>query len=176
MVPDHRVFVFDFEAFSVELKQTLFRALQLDRPGQLEHFIERNTSRIHDPVEGESVGSRWRDYLGESDVQEFADFAMTAFYTPSRFGGLRTRYEAARQRFLDQGGDEAAWDAAMLGETVGPPDRPFDPGRMGTYLRAPELVKASVEFLRELGDPEVESTLATFEQADEAGLGALVTF
>ncbi len=175
MLPDHKMFVFDYNSFQAELSLVLEKALQSGRTGRLESWIDAHAPRVHDPIDGEPLGERWRDYLGETDVQEFGDFALTVFYTPSRFHGLRIEYGPTREKLLKKGLSEEDWSRAVLGSPIGPDGRRFDPGRMGTFLQAPEQIEASLAVLEPLGDAALEPVIDGLQRARDHGLGAYIT-
>ncbi len=175
MLPDHKMFVFDYTTFQVELAGILAKALQSNRTGRLQSWIDARALQVHDPVEGEPVGRDWRDFLAESDVQEYGDFAMTVFYTPARFRGLRIEYNSAREKLLKKGMSEDAWTYAVLGWPLGPEGKRFDPGRMGTYAQSPEQVEAGLDALVGFGDVVLEPVIETLGEAQRRGLGVFVT-
>ena len=179
MGKEHRAFVFDYDAFSAELRPVLDAALGDGQTQPLREFIESNRTALKDPYAGEPLEAGWENLLETEDVQEYGDFALTRYYDPADDIGVGTEWPAVQDalvRAADQGID------LTLGHTVGPPGRAFDPGGMGSYFLTNAEAAARLEALREIirRDPALRdrlgALLAMFETVANSGKGMYVTF
>ena len=71
-----------------ELHNILLDALSSGDERGLVRYIEANRDYIKDPYEGGPLFGDWKDRLGNYDVHEFADFALTRFYDPMEDYGI----------------------------------------------------------------------------------------
>jgi hypothetical protein len=138
MSMSHKAFVFDHARFEQELREGLLAALANDEARPLEAFINTNREALRDPYEGEPLGPDWRDTFRPSDVQAYADFALTKYYDPSDDLGLGTDWEDASQALAQAGLD----GRVLLGTALTTPDGAlcFDPGRQGAYFQSEAVV------------------------------------
>ena len=174
-----KVFLFDLGRFDAELRPILDAALRSNDPAPLERFITEHLTELTDPYAGEPLGTTWEDLLETRDVQEYGDFALTLYYDPSADVGLDERWpalEALLVREAPPGTD------LTMGDTAGPPNRPFDPGGMGAYFMTNDAAQARLEMLRELSAARADlrddlAPLAEmFATIAGSGRGAYVTF
>jgi hypothetical protein len=175
----HRAYVFDIDRFDAELRPPLDAALRADDPAPLRRFIEDHQLELKDPYAGEPLGDNWEDLLETRDVQEYGDFALTLYYDPSADLGLGGRWQPLLEllvRHAPPGTD------LTMGDTVGPPNRPFDPGGLGSYFLTNEMAQARLDTLRELSASRLELREAIAPLAEmfatiaNSGHGAYVTF
>lgn len=173
---EHRAFVFDYQAFDEQLKPILERALTTGDTGELVDYIESNRAGLQDPYEGASLDGEWEEMVETKDAHQYGDFALTGFYDPRDELGLGEDWEHIQELLLQ----ELGTDAPVLGNTVGPSGRYFDPGKMGSYFQSAQQVKHNLEKVRELSaeKPELSSDLDELEEMLEAavGKGLYVTF
>ena len=88
MSMEHRAFVFDNERFDSELRNLLLNAGLSNNINKIKNFIEQNKEEIKNPYYGGIIDDNWEDTMSVKDVQEYADFAMTAYYEPDEDMGL----------------------------------------------------------------------------------------
>jgi hypothetical protein len=170
MAMEHKAYAFEWTRFEFDLHPLLVQALFDDDPAALEVYIDRHRSELTDPYEGEPLAADWRDTLENRDVHEYGDYALTRFYDPADWSGVG--YEWAR---LDDELPEKAADA-LLGFSVGPPERLFDPGRYGSYFQTPAQVRKSLAVFKPLGVPELGEFVGLLERCAAEGRGVYVTF
>ncbi len=159
----HKAFVFEWIVFETDLKPILERAINSQNPDGLCEFIDANLEFIKDPYEGEPVDSDWRDQLEAGDLQEIADFALTAYYDPDGDFGLYHDWLD-----IDENASEEERQA-ILGFSI----EGFDPGRMGSYFQDPEKLKTSRGVLNRSKDPRLKNFASRMQQACS---GLYVTF
>ena len=175
----HRAYVFDLDAFKLELRPILEDALQTRDPERLRHFISTHFESLKDPYAGEALGEDWEQLLETRDVQEYGEFALTKYYDPSDDIGLGAEWPAFEAMVLRE--TKAGTDLTM-GSSVGRAAGTFDPGQLGSYFLTNEEAKARLKTLRGLASeakttPEhLSSAIAMFETIVESGKGAYVTF
>jgi hypothetical protein len=170
MAMEHKAYAFDWSRFEIDLHPLLTQALATEDPAALEAYIGRHLPELTDPYEGEPLPADWRDALGNRYVHEYVDYALTRFYDPADCSGVG--YEWAR--LSDELPEPAA--NALLGFPVGPPGRPFDPGRYGSYFQTPARVRESLATLKPLSVPELARFVELLEQCAAQGRGVYVTF
>jgi hypothetical protein len=170
MPMEHKAFAFDWPRFERDLYPLLVEALAADDPAGLEAYIDRHRAELTDPDEGEPMSADWRDGMENGDVHEFGDYALTRFYDPADCWGVG--YAWARLS------DELPGPvkSALLGSSVGPPERLFDPGRYGSYFQTPDHVRESLAALRRHARPELTRYLYLLEQCAGKRRGVYVTF
>lgn len=170
MAISHKAFAFDWRGFEVDLHPRLENALVADDPSELEAFIDDHRESLTDPYEGEPLPESWREALENRDVHEYGDYALTRFYDPSDDFGIHDEWSEVSDQL-----SEAAANA-LLGISVGPPERLFDPGRYGSYFQTPGQVRESLSVLKPLGVPELARFVELLEQCVQEGRGMYVTF
>ena len=136
----------------------------------MEAFIDHHVAQLKDPYEGEPLSADWRDKLGNKDVHEYGDYALTRFYDPADCWGIG--YEWAR---LSEELPESAANA-MLGFVVGPPGNLFDPGRCGSYFQTPRQVRESLGVLQAHTCPGLGRFLDLLSRCVAEARGVYVTF
>jgi len=142
MSMEHKAFVFDYEAYSRELRPVLLRSLEGDaRP--LDDFIDRHWPVLAHPFTAVPLNARWREELRDSDIKGAA--ALTKYYDTEANVGLGDDWPRVcdlLDRLLPSGG------SITLGEPIEHNGKAFDPGRQGTYVQSPALVKANLDRLQ----------------------------
>jgi len=179
MSMDHKAYVFDYDAFQKELAPVLEVALRANETKSILAFIESNFDDLKDPYEGEPLSEDWEDSLGNRDLQEFADYALTKFYDPAEYLGMSTQWHHVYDKLPRN------LQNATLGVALGQEPNYFDPGRQGAYFQSPSLVAANVQLLAsipkdlDLTDDDLESIeeyLSLLQEALGQKLGVYVTF
>jgi len=173
----HKAYAFDWSAFvRDELHNVLLDALSSGDERGLIRYIEANRHYINDRYGGGPLSADWKDSLGNYDVHEIADFALTRFYDPMENYGID-------HYWLDLGFEHLpeAGQAALLGTPLG---TYFDPGRQGSYFQIPQEVVRSLASIRriDLSNMDVdqreswEQFKKLLEECAKAGSGLYVTF
>jgi hypothetical protein len=108
--------------------------------------------------------------LGNKNVQEYGDFALTRFYDPAMDLGVGEEWME-----IDDSLSESN-RSAFLGYPIHSKNNVFDPGYMGSYFQTPEQVAASLRNVIELAIETNESFQALLEDSNRSGLGIYVTF
>lgn len=178
----HKAHVFAWRAFESELAPTLHRALTDDDREPLLAFVQLNRARCRDLIYGEPLTDNWRHALTAGVVQEAADLAVTAYYDLNSDFGLGDAWGELDELLPPR------VRAALLGTTFGPPARPFDPGRMGSYFQSEHEAAQSLRALRRYTHPvlarvtfrtvsrELRDYTQALASALEPSLGLFVTF
>ena len=175
----HRAYIFDLDRFERELRPVMEEALRSNDPAPLRRFIEQRLRELKDPYAGEPLDASWENLLESRDVQEYGDFAMTLYYDPAADIGLGERWSLLEDMLVRSA--PSGTDLTM-GDTVGPPNRPFDPGRMGAYFMTNDAAMTRLQTLRELSAARADlreqlAPLAEmFAAIAHSGRGAYVTF
>jgi hypothetical protein len=133
---EHKAFVFDYEAFELELKEILEIALDLNEIGDLEDFIVLNIDCLTDPYEGEPLSKNRHKGLEYKDPHEYGDFALTKFYNPAEDIGLGYDWVKIEDVLSSESGESIS----ILGCQIGKEDNYFDPGKMGSYFQSSSMV------------------------------------
>jgi hypothetical protein len=179
MSMSHKAYAFDRSAFERDkLHGLLPGALSADDPAELARYIEAHRTELKDPYEGAPLPEDWQDMLGNRDVQEYGDFALTRFYDPAEDWGVGDAWMAIDRRLPE------ADQAALLGSPFGPLGAYFDPGCLGSYFQTPPQVVASLDRVRRSPWPDLEDdpreSLKRFEallaRCTESGSGLYITF
>jgi hypothetical protein len=167
---EHKAYAFDWLQFDLNLHPLLVEALTANDTAQLEAFIDQHLDELTDPYEGKPLSADWRDTLGNRDVHECGDYALTRYYDPADCWGIG--YEWTRLR--DELPEPAA--NAMLGFAVGPAENFFDPGRYGSYFQTPRGVRGSLAELQPHGCQQLARYLELLERCVAERRGVYVTF
>jgi hypothetical protein len=170
MTMEHKAFAFDWIKFECELLRTVVKSLVKNDRQLLECFVDSQRDKLTDPYEGNSLSRSWRDQLQVGDVQELADFAITKYYRPSDDIGLGSKWTCIADVLA------VAPRKALLGECVGPQERVFDPGRMGSYFQSPLQLNKSFLVLKETHFLELSGYCNALEECTARQLGLYVTF
>lgn len=165
----HKAYAFDWSRFEFGLLPILIEALIADDTAALEAFIDDNHALLTDPYEGEPLPNDWRAGLNW-DVHVYGDYALSAFYDPADDCGIAGEWGEVSECL------PGASANALLGFSLGPPERPFDPGRYGSYFQTPSQVQKSLEFLQPLGMPELSPFVDLLARCNAEGRGVYVTF
>ena len=170
MSMEHKAFAFDWTSFDRDLRPILVNALQDAEPTHLVRFVDDNLDLLSDPYEGERLQPDWKTQLQNvHDVQELGDFALTRYYDPASDAGIGGAW-------LDLDGSIEKLRDKMLGQSIGPPDNLFDPGRMGAYFQTPELVSELSVAVQRIEHPCFVDFRAMLQVAVANGSGLYVTF
>ena len=102
------------------------QALAANDSAELEEFIDRYRAELKDPYEGKPLPEDWRETLGNRDVQEYGDFALTRFYDPNADCGLGCCWNEIDDALPEEDRE------VLLGLPFGPRHNRFDPGRYGS--------------------------------------------
>jgi len=165
MSMEHRAFVFDYGAFARELLPLLTIALQRNDVTRLLSFVETNRDELVDPYEGEPLTVDWRSMLEVEDAHQVGDFALTKYYDPLLDIGVGDDWLSLREPLRN----------VLLGRTVGPPDNPFDPGKMGSYFQSIDETKAAWALVKRLSNvPDIVSEF--YRRALSEPKGLYITF
>lgn len=171
----HRAFLFDYARFAAELDPVLDEALRSGDLKPLERHIDEVEEELSDPEEGEAFEGGWRSWLESGDVHELGDVALTRYYDPRDDLGLGDDWLGSRDALVSRLGTAFP----MLGRVIGPTDRPFDPGRTGSYVQSASDVVgslASVDAAAADGIVMLASLRSLLDTAVRAGAGLYVTF
>ena len=176
----HKAYAFDWSAFARdELHNILLDALSSGDERGLIRYIEANRDHIKDRYEGGPLSDDWKDRLGNYDVHEFGDFALTRFYDPMEDYGIDHYWLDLDFEHLPEPDQ-----AALLGTPFGPRGAYFDPGRQGSYFQSPQEVVRSHTRLQRIDlsnmDRDQRESWEQFkkllEECAKAGSGLYVTF
>lgn len=175
----HKAYIFDLDRFDAGLRPTLEELLRSNESAPLRQFIEQHLAELKDPYAGEPLEANWQELLETRDVQEYGDFALTLYYDPAADIGLGSGWLAVQELLVREA--PAGTDLTM-GDVVGPANRPFDPGGMGSYFLTNEAAVSRLEAIRELSAArsDLREQLAALEELFativNSGRGAYVTF
>ena len=175
MSMQHHAFLFDFDAYNNSLKTILEQALQSGSTQDLLHFIEQKRDGLKDPYEGDALPTDWRSFVDVDDVHQLGDVALTAFYSPTADRGFGQDWETLAS-MLEPIAATLGF-SPVLGRTIGPPDNPFDPGKMGSYfLSEDDVDRASKAIAAAPATESIRSLAKLFDTARSAGRVLYVTF
>ena len=168
---EHRAYEFDWPAFDADLHRVLIDALESNNAAPLLSYIDDNINELTDPFEANPLAADWRSQLKNADdVHEIGDFALTRFYDPSVESGVGDAWLNLDESLAQQCRN------AMLGQTVGPANNPFDPGRMGSYFQSPVCVIQSLNDLVAVDDARLAEYLSLLSDCQSRNRGVYVTF
>jgi hypothetical protein len=170
MAMEHKAFAFDWSQYETDLHTLLVEALTSGDTAKLEAFIDRHLGELTDPYEGEPLSEDWRTTLGNRDVHNFGDYALTRFYDPTDDRGIGCEWARLSEDLPQKAGN------AMLGFAVGPAENSFDPGRMGSYFQTPAQVQESLQMLQHHSCPALARYLELLEGCVAEQRGLYVTF
>lgn len=178
MSMEHKAFVFDYNAFDKELRGILEKALSSQDISGLIAFINANSGELTDPYQGEPIGQDWEAMIETQDPHQYGDFALTKYYEPTGDIGLGLSWEHLQGVIA---GDPAVMESPILGARIGPRDRPFDPGKMGSYFQSRDQVDRHYQYLVTLqrqspNDGDLRKAIHMLTQAKNARKGLYVTF
>jgi hypothetical protein len=175
----HKAYAFDWSAFARdELHDILLDALSSGDERGLIRYIDANRGYIKDRYRGGPLSDDWQDGLGNYDVHEFGDFALTRFYDPVEEYGVAHDYLDLAEHLPE------ADLIALLGMPFGPPGAYFDPGRQGSYFQTTREVVRSLARVQRIElsnmDEDQRESWPQFkkllEECAKAGSGLYVTF
>jgi hypothetical protein len=170
MPMEHKAYAFDWSRFELDLHPLLVDALAADDPAGLEAYIDRHRAELTAPYEGEPLSADWREGLENRDVHEYGDYALTRFYDPADCWGVGFVWSQLSDVLPGPAAD------ALLGCSLGPPDRLFDPGRYGSYFQTPDRVQESLAALLQHACLELARYLELLERCAGERRGVHVTF
>jgi hypothetical protein len=176
MTMQHRAFLFDFVGFQSELAGILEAALQSGSAAALIRFVDERRSSLRDPYEGEPLPDDWQHLVDSMDPQQVGDVALTRYYNPQDDRGLGPAWEAAADS-VERIATSLGY-SPVLGRTIGPPGRHFDPGKMGAYVLSPADVENALDAIASSAIPtgRVDSLVQLLTDAKTQSLGVFVTF
>lgn len=178
MSMEHKAFVFDYDAFTNEVSNTLEAALITNNTEYLASFIERNLDSLKDPYEGELLDNNWQSLLEIDDPHQCGDLAITKFYNHKNNVGLGYNWENI-QNVLQQ---EFGIPWIILGESFGSSKNYFDPGKMGSYFQSPTLAKGNLNLIKNLLEQKpnyfssLDAVIKMLQKPVEKNQGLYVTF
>lgn len=175
----HKAFAFDHQGFRRRLQPALDAALATHDPTAIRRFIDENLHELTDPYDGEPLANDWERMIETRDVQQYGDFALTAFYCPTLDRGLGEGWSET-DRFVRS---ETGSSRLLLGARMGPHGMFFDPGRQGAYFQTHLDCCCNLDSIRSLGSSvpaALSAGLKSFgellEEASSSGRGLYVTF
>lgn len=179
MANQHRAFALDYDRFRGELAPILERALATGDVAPLVAFIDAHRDRLRDPDTGAGLDEHWRQAEAAADAHRLGDLALTAYYDPTEDIGLGDGWEEVGMDLARE--VDADVDPLIGGEPFGPPGNPFDPGKLGAYVRSWDTVRRQRERVRQvMAGPLWSDTLTGFDEmlraADDQRRGLYVTF
>ena len=179
MPMSHKAYAFDWRAFERdELPGLLSRALETGDTAGLVAYVERNRQALKDPYEGDPLAEDWQGQLGNRDVHEYGDYALTRFYDPNADCGLAYCWNEIDDALPEEDRE------VLLGSPFGPSHNRFDPGRYGSYFQTPQQVAGSLARVRGFDLPWLDEHDRGFvrrfvrllEECVAAGQGLYATF
>lgn len=174
---ERKAFLFHYEQFEEELKPILEAALASGDRTALVRFIDQYLPVLSGPDDGEPLPAEWEAMIESRDAHQYGEFSLTKHYDGSADIGLGASWEEIQELVSS---DPGISSSPILGKTIGPPSRPFDPGRMGSYFQTPDEVAASHEYLmglaRQTASDKVPEAIRMLEEALRAKKGLYVTF
>lgn len=175
MVMEHKAYLFNFQAFDIELKSTLEKALVSNNCEFLVRFISENLRDLTDPYEGEPLDDKWMSLIEQPDAHQLGDFALTKFYDPSADIGLGAGWEEIQETIT---GDSEQIESPILGSILGLRENPFDPGKMGSYFQSADQVSKNRKFLStfDVDTDSIRPAIGLLSSAERAKTGLYVTF
>jgi hypothetical protein len=174
---EHKAFSFEYEAFRNGLLPLLHDALTTSDCSELIRFINLNIEAVSDPYEGQPLTEDWATMIEPPDGHQYGDFALTKYYDPADDVGLGSSWERIQEAFTEAPGVQVS---PILGSTIGPPNAPFDPGKMGAYFQSAEQVRVSLAHMQQLASQitieEARDAVRMLEYAAQSDKGLYVTF
>lgn len=146
----------------------LHGALASSNVDSLAAFVAPHHNLIRDPYEGEALPSDWRSLLDVGDVRQFADFALTLYYSPAADQGVGDAWSSLS--------DRPSVSTALLGSPFGPPENLFDPGRIGSYFQTLDAAHSSLATLQSIACPELAPYISLLRHCSSNDLGVYITF
>ena len=168
---EHKAFIFDYDKFQIELYGTLVLSLENWDYSHLKTFILQNIFHLRDPYEGEPLDNDWEKLIETYDPHQYGDFAITKYYNPSDDIGLGYNWQSIHEK---SAGQLVQSESPILGTPIGPKDKLFDPGKMGSYFQSAFRVKQNLAFMRTLAEGEAAKNM--LEKAASLNMGLYVTF
>jgi hypothetical protein len=178
MSMEHKAFLFNYDEFTATLAPILFAALANNDIQPLMRYIEENREHLKDPYEGDPLDPQWMDLVEPMDAHQLGDFALTRFYSPTEDIGLGYTWEASLENVRREVNEDA--EAIILGEPFGPSSHPFDPGKMGSFVRSREIVHRQRATVAQVMKEHHSGTVADVERLlsrpDDTRRGLYVTY
>jgi hypothetical protein len=176
---EHKAFIFEYEKFSSELKETLEDALSSGSHSALRAFIVREKKQLKDPYEGEPLGEDWEEMIGEADPEQYGDICLTKYYEPSIDIGLGDDWEQVESELKNLGLNSGC---VLFGLPIQGGSRNFDPGKIGSYFQSPKEVDANLalilKYVSKSKDLKIifNGLIEMLGAANSKNLGLYVTF
>jgi len=162
MAMEHKAFIFDTNKFNQELRQLILTAGKTNDPQPIKQFITNNFQKLKSPYTGEALYSKWETELASRDVQEYADFALTCFYSPEDDFGLAEAWDALLESFKRLFAENEA-EYYILGKPLKEDTFTLDPGGMGMgFVEAKDILEIS-RLLRNNRDSFIKNGLPPAE-------------
>lgn len=136
MSMEHKAFIFDTKSYSEELNDILLTSGLSNDIRRISQFIADNIDDIRSPYSGDELEDDWEDELGTKDIQEYADFALAAYYDPGDDIGLSYYWDPLIEILKDLDFDKAEY--CILGTPIQKEHFCVDPGRCGLGLARSE--------------------------------------
>jgi hypothetical protein len=145
---DHKAYLFRHDAFQKELADLLHRSLQTAEVGPLREFIDCHRKHLMDRGTDESLGENWEDEYGaESDVQVYADLALSKYFDLTEDLGFSYGFDALGAYLATVPPLAPVADCLICGNLFGPAGRRLDTGSMGTGLLSAEEAAGFADLL-----------------------------
>ncbi|USD39589.1 hypothetical protein [Ferrimonas sp. SCSIO 43195] len=160
---EHKVYDFDWHAFSQELMPVLERSLSDESTVALIVFINENVSELTDPYEGNKLKLDWKTLLETGSIQELGDFALTKYYNVLDDFGLAELWLPLQERLPSEAKEHL----------LGFPIANFDPGCCGSYFQMPEDLTKTYKALSTLSLSSINEFTAAIKAVEN---GLYVTF
>lgn len=84
----HKAYVFDTSSFEKELSELIITSGNAANTDALKEFINSHIGEVKSVYTGDLLSYDWEKEIESGTVQEFADFAMTCYYSPEDEIGL----------------------------------------------------------------------------------------
>ena len=159
---EHHAYVFDYDAFSVELLPVLKNAISIFDTQLLENFIDANIDSLTSPLDATPLDALWRDGITSinpitpDSINELGALALTRYYDPLDDIGLLFDWDDVWD-FLEQYGNPEI----MLGMPLSRGFEGFELGGTYSYLQSPEQVAENLKRVEEIykDNPEIDNEL-----------------
>lgn len=174
---EHKAFQFDYSHFKRELQSILVQALSSHDCNLLVNFINENLHELRDPYDGNPLDANWNSLIETPDAHQYGDFALTKYYDPRVDLGLGSDWEDVQQQIAEVSNLKSC---PILGDTIGPKDAPFDPGKMGAYFQSFQQAQDNHAHLliasRKSSSPRLGKAIELLAKAVDKQLGLYITF
>ncbi len=175
---EHKAFLLNYQLFENELIHIIEKALVVDDYKELKSFVNENIKDLKDPYEGEPLELDWESLIEEKDPHQYCDFALTKYYNPLEDIGLGYEWDESNDYIMNNLKIDYS---PVLGNTLGPKNNYFDPGKIGAYFQSVDIVKHNLLVVRDLrdslsNDKLLDPAIAMLSKAIEHNAGLYITF